>query len=39
MFSLDRIDNGILALLGKNSRLNAPMISKELSEKQISLTD
>ena len=39
MFSLDRIDNGILALLGKNSRLNAPKISKELSEKQISLTD
>jgi DNA-binding Lrp family transcriptional regulator len=39
MFSLDSIDNSILALLGKNSRSNAPKISKELSEMQISLTD
>ena len=39
MFSLDSIDNGILTLLGKNSRSNAPKISKELSEMQISLTD
>lgn len=39
MFSMDSIDNGILALLGKNSRSNAPKISKELSEMQISLTD
>ena len=39
MFRMDSIDNGILALLGKNSRSNAPKISKELSEMQISLTD
>jgi Lrp/AsnC family leucine-responsive transcriptional regulator len=39
MFSMDSIDNSILALLGKNSRSNAPKISKELSEMQISLTD
>jgi DNA-binding Lrp family transcriptional regulator len=39
MMSFDNIDRGILALLGKNSRSNAPMISKELSEIQISLTD
>jgi DNA-binding Lrp family transcriptional regulator len=39
MFSMDSIDNGILALLGKNSRANAPKISKELSEMQISLSD
>jgi DNA-binding Lrp family transcriptional regulator len=39
MSSLDNIDIGILALLGRNSRSNGPNISKELSEMQISLTD
>ena len=39
MMSFDDKDRGILALLGKNSRSTALMISKELSEIQISLTD
>ena len=39
MMSFDNKDRGILALLGKNSRSTALMISKELSEIQISLTD
>lgn len=38
-FSLDIIDRGILALLGKDSRLSGPEISMKLSEVQISLTD
>jgi Lrp/AsnC family transcriptional regulator, leucine-responsive regulatory protein len=39
MIDLDPIDKGILALLGKNGRLTGHRISKELSEKNISLTD
>ena len=39
MFSLDTVDDGLLAILGKNSRSKGPKISKELSEMQISLTD
>jgi hypothetical protein len=38
-FSLDIIDRGILALLGKDSRSSGHEISKKLSEIQISLTD
>lgn len=38
-FSLDIIDRGILALLGKDSRSSGPEISMKLSEVQISLTD
>ncbi|HYZ60257.1 MAG TPA: hypothetical protein VE544_11425 [Nitrososphaeraceae archaeon] len=35
-FSLDIIDRGILALLGKDSRSSGHEISKKLSEIQIS---